>query len=75
MSVLFKRNAWDSRNPPSHSAMIPSGFHSQNYWELLFPALELLFPQAWDPHKGLDSLLLGGTSPAEISLLILICHM
>ena len=30
-------NAWDSKNPLSHSASIPAVFHSQKLWGLLFP--------------------------------------
>ena len=44
-------NAWDSRSPPSPSAAIPAGFHSQELWGLL-PALE---PWAMEPGVGLES--------------------
>ena len=36
----FKRKAWVSRSPPSHSTTNPPGFYSQMLWRLLFPALE-----------------------------------
>ena len=50
----FKRNAWDSRSPPSHSAKISTGFYSQKLWGQLFLALE---PWAEAPHAGLGPLL------------------
>ena len=38
----FKRNAWDFKNPLSHSATIPTGFYSQKVLGLLFSA-----PRPW----------------------------
>lgn len=38
----FKRNSWVSRSLPSYSATIPTSFHSQKLWGLVFSALEPL---------------------------------
>ena len=59
-SVLgpFKRGAWDFKNSPSHSAIIPAGFHKQKLWGLLFPPLEL-----WAGGSGVG---LGFLTPYEV---------
>ena len=63
----FKRNAWGSQNPLFRSAIIPTGFHSQKLWELLFPTLE---PWAWKSGVGLGPHTPQGTSEAGIAILI-----
>lgn len=71
MSVCgpFKRNAWDSSCPPSHSATISAGFYSQKLGGLLSLTLVLW---AGEPGVGLGLLTSWeeGASAAEISLLI-----
>ena len=54
----FRSNTWDSGNPLSHLPTTDAGFHSQNVWKLLFPALELWVGkpgvrlQPLDPQQG-----------------------
>ena len=67
----FKRSAWDSRSPLSHTATISTVFHSQKLWGLLFLAR--------NPGLGVWCGVVtpcssGRTSAAEISLPIFICH-
>ena len=47
----FRRNAWDSRSPPSHSATLPDGFIVRSYGDFSWnrnPGLRVLM-WAWDP--------------------------
>lgn len=45
----FKRNAWDSSSPPSHSSTIPAGFIARSYGTSL-PGTRTL---GWGPRVGL----------------------
>ena len=56
----FKRNTGDSRSSLFHSAPVPTGFHSQRLWGLLFLALE---PWAGDSGVGLRILTPHGWLP------------
>ena len=68
MSVcgIFKRNCLGFQKFLSSTALIPTGFYSQNLWRFILLALE---PWAGGPGVGL------GPFTPEISLQIFICHM
>lgn len=67
---LFKGSAWECSWPPSHSATITAGFHSQKLWGLLSPALKFWAKERLGPLTPQ-----GGTSAAEITLPIFNGHM
>lgn len=63
----FKRNSCDTSCPPSHSATISTGFHSQKLWGLFSLALEAWCGALMPPSPE-------RISAAEISHPILNCH-
>ena len=69
---LYKRNTWDSRSPLSHSASIPTAFHSQKLWGFFFLVLE---PCSGGSGMGLETPSLLRICAAKISLPILFHHM